>query len=66
MTGTAHPGAAGDSWPPVSKPSRITARVVVLHRFHDRVDLDRVHQVVGEVDQQAQADEQQDECAADG
>ena len=39
--------------------------VVALHRLHDRVDLDRVQQVVCEEHQQAEADEQQHDRAAD-
>ena len=38
---------------------------VALNRFHDRVDLDGVQQVVGEEHQQAQAGEQQHDRAAD-
>ena len=37
---------------------------VALHHVHDRIDLDGVHEVVGEEHQQAQADEQQHDRAA--
>ena len=37
---------------------------VALHHVHDRIDLDGVHEVVGEEHQQAQADEEQHDRAA--
>jgi hypothetical protein len=62
----ARPGNVAASWPPGGSPVLDHRQGVALHRFHDRVDLDRLREVISEEHQQAQAGEQQDDGAADG